>query len=497
MSILISKSKYVSFVECPKKLWLKLYKPETEIITAATKKRLDAGTITGDLAMGYFGDYVDVTTYNGDRLDLNEMARLTLEEMNKGTENICEASFFVDDLYCAVDILHKGKDGWEIYEVKSTTHVEDYHYHDSSFQCYVLSRFGLKISSVNVIVLDNTYVRNGELELNKLFKVNDVSLEASKLVPNIPKNLDKLREFIKNTTEPKNYISKACDKPFECSFKDYCFKDVPTPSVFDLSGSRKKYDYYNENIVSFEDMYNSKYYKALTDANKRQIIFELENKEMEINKEKVKDFLSKVTYPLYLLDFETMQPVVPLFDGTKPYQQVTFQYSLHIIDENGNLSHKEFLADEGVMPCRKLALSLLNDIPKDKMIMAYNDTFEKTRIKELANMYPDLKDELLSRVDNFIDLMEPFKEQYIYKKEFKGSYSIKYILPGLFPDEDELDYHNLSIVHNGSEAMAIYENLLSYDVDERKEIRKALLEYCKLDTFAMVKILQKLYELIK
>jgi hypothetical protein len=218
---------------------------------------------------------------------------------------------------------------------------------------------------------------------------------------------------------------------------------------------------------------------------------------MEVNKDMIKSFLSKITYPLYLLDFETMQPAVPLFDGTKPYQQVTFQYSLHIIDENGNLTHKDFLAEEGKMPCRDLAERLINDIPNDKLIMAYNDTFEKSRIKELAKMYPDLETELLKRADNFIDLMIPFKEQAVYKKEFEGSYSIKYILPGLFPNEDSLNYHNLDIIHNGSEAMTIYENLLNYSKDERIKIRKALLEYCKLDTYAMVKILQKLYELIK
>ncbi|MBO5711946.1 MAG: DUF2779 domain-containing protein [Acholeplasmatales bacterium] len=497
MSILISKSKYVSFIECPKRLWLSLFKPEVEEKSEASIKRLEAGTKCGDLAMPIFGDYIDVTTYDGDHLNLKKMAMLTNEEIAKGTENICEASFFVDDLYCAVDILHKGNDGWEIYEVKSTSHVEDYHYIDSSFQYYVLKKAGLNITSVNIITLDNTYIRQDELNIKKLFKIHDVTEHANKLIDDIPANLERLRAFITATNEPNIDISKACDKPFECSFKKYCYKHLPKPSVFDLSNCRKKLDFYNEGIITFEQLYSSKYFNKLTPTNKRQVLFEIEDRQMEINKDNVKNFLSQITYPLYLLDFETMQPAIPLFDKTKPYQQVTFQYSLHIIDENGKLTHKEFLAEEGKMPCRDLALSLINDIPNDKMIMAYNDTFEKTRIKELAIMYPDLEDELLKRANNFIDLMIPFKEQDIYKKEFEGSYSIKYILPGLFPNEPSLDYHNLNIVHNGSEAMSIYEKLLDYSKEERIEIRKALLEYCKLDTYAMVKILQKLYELIK
>ena len=309
--------------------------------------------------------------------------------------------------------------------------------------------------------------------------------------------IKRLREYIAIVNEPQSDFSKACDNPFECSFKKYCYRHIPNPSVFDLARNRKKLDYYKEGIITFDQMYSSKYFKKLTDANKRHIIFELENKEMYVNKDKIKEFLDTITYPLYLLDFETMQPAIPLFEGTKPYQQVPFQYSLHIIDENGNVTHKEFLAEEGKSPCRDISEQLLKDIPSDKMIMAYNDTFEKTRIKELAFMFPDLANELLIRLNHFIDLMIPFKNQDVYKKEFQGSYSIKYILPGLFPDDNNLDYHNLNIVHNGSEAMTIYENLLNYSKDERLEIRNALLKYCELDTFAMVKILQKLYELIK
>ncbi len=495
MKNLISKSKFVSFCQCPKSFYLQAYHPELADISSQAEKRLKSGTSIGDLARQIFGDYVDVTTYNGDYLDLKMMIEKTQNELKNNTTNICEASFLNDDLYCAVDILHKSTNGYKIYEVKSTTHVKDYHVIDSAFQYYVLSSLGLNIESVNIITLDSKYVRGPELEINKLFKIHDITEKAIGFSHNIKSILADLRACKNNNEIPNIGISKKCDDPFECSFKKYCFKDIPYPSVFDLANCQKKYTYYNEGIITFNDLANSNYYKKLSKNFKLQISHEIENKEMKVDKASLNEFLSEIRYPLYLLDFESMMPALPLFEGTSPYQQITFQYSLHIIESKGATPiHKEFLATEGVNPTYDLALSLINDIPRDASIMAFNTSYEIKRIQELATMYPSLKDELDRRL-NFVDLMYPFQKKIIYKKEFQGSYSIKYVLPGLFPNDPELDYHNLDIIHNGGEAMTMYENILAYEPEERLKIREALLAYCKLDTYAMVKILSKLYEL--
>ena len=493
----ITKSKYVSYYECPKRYYLETFYPRLKKIDSNRDKILSTGTNVGDLAMGLFGDYTDVTTTSNDILDIPKMIKKTNDCLNNGTINICEASFLLDDLYCAVDILHKNPDGsYSIYEVKSTTRVEDYHIIDTSFQYYVLTMLGLKIKSMNVVTINSSYIRYKELDINKLFKINDISDKVLTHQNEIPSIIDKIRECRDNKIDPKTDLSRACDKPYECSFKDFCFKDLPTPSCFSLTNSKKKLEFYNEGLITFNDLYNSKYFKKMTEANKEQILYEINDMKPKVDKDKIKEFLDKITYPLYLLDFESMQPAIPLFSKTKPYQQVVFQYSLHIIEKKGAKPiHKEFLAEEGKCPTKEVALHLINDIPADSMIMAYNISFEKSRIKELAIMYPDLSDELLKRL-NFIDLMIPFKNHDIYKKEFQGSYSIKYILPGLFPDDPELDYHNLDLIHNGSEAMNSYENLLSYPKEERLKIRKSLLKYCELDTYAMVKILNKLYELL-
>jgi hypothetical protein len=176
--------------------------------------------------------------------------------------------------------------------------------------------------------------------------------------------------------------------------------------------------------------------------------------------------------------------------------QIPFQYSLHYI-ENGILKHKEFLSESGIDPRRTLALSLINDIPKDVCVLAYNMSFEKSVIKNLSILFPDLKDHLMNIYNNIKDLMIPFKEHYYYTKEMEGSYSIKYVLPALFKEDSSLNYHNLENIHNGSEAMNAFVNLEKLPKEEQNIIRNSLLKYCELDTYAMVCIWEKLQDVIK
>ena len=203
-----------------------------------------------------------------------------------------------------------------------------------------------------------------------------------------------------------------------------------------------------------------------------------------------------ITYPIYFLDFETYQTPIPKYDGMRPYMKIPFQYSLHYIEhEGGKLKHKEFLAETGVDPRRKLAERLVEDIPENKCVLAYNMSFEKSRLTELAENFPDLAEKLLNIRDNIIDLMIPFSKRMYYAKQMEGSYSIKAVLPTLYPDVPEYDYHNLELVHNGGEASEIFASLGERPKEEQEKIRKALLEYCKLDTLAMVKVWEKLKEI--
>jgi hypothetical protein len=227
-----------------------------------------------------------------------------------------------------------------------------------------------------------------------------------------------------------------------------------------------------------------------------QVAHELHDLPPVINREKIAQFLSELSFPLYFLDFESFQPAVPLYDNSSPYEQIVFQYSLHyIITPGAELRHRECLAQPGEDPRRGVAEALCRDIPVDVCTLAYNMSFEKGRIRALAALYPDLSDHLMNIHDHIVDLMVPFQKRHYYCRAMQGSYSIKYVLPALFPDDPELDYHNLEGVHNGTEASAAFERMGKMDPEELEQSRQNLLKYCGLDTYAMVKVWEKLREL--
>lgn len=267
--------------------------------------------------------------------------------------------------------------------------------------------------------------------------------------------------------------------------------------MFDLYRlqTSKKFDYYRKGIITYNDLFLSGV--VTNEKHLRQIEFALTDKGTYVDKDGIRDFLDTLSYPIYFLDFETEQPAIPKYNGTKPYQQIPFQYSLHYIEsEDGELKHKEFLAESGSDPRRALAESLCKDIPMNVCVTAYNKAFECCRIKELADAFPDLAEHFLNIRENIKDLLDPFQKGYYYNKAMGGSFSIKSVLPAIFPNDPTLDYHNLDGVHNGSEAMSIFPKIKDMPPEEQEKARKNLLEYCKLDTFAMVKVWEELVRVV-
>lgn len=494
-----SKSKYSSFIQCPKIIWLQEYKSEEYFIDDYTQSRMEAGSEIGDMAMGIFGDYVDVTTYTNGKLDLKTMINKTQELIKSNQNVICEASFSVDGLYCAVDILKKENNGYSIYEVKSSTDYHHYEYIvDVAYQKYVLEKCGINVVSTNLVTINSNYVFNGTLELNKLFNINNVDDLVNQEYKDVESNLKIAKNILENKTEPNIDLSVRCNSPHLCGFWKYCSKHLPKPSVFDLyrTNFNKKIEYYKNNTISFQDLKNTGYY--LGNIQNMQIEHATKNLPDYIDIDGIKKFLSNLTYPLYFLDFETMQPVIPEIVGTRPYQQIPFQYSLHYIEKDGGeVKHKEFLAVSGEDPRRAIAESLCKDIPEDVCVLAYNKGFECGRINELANTFPDLRNHLMNIHYNMKDLIDPFRAGYYYNKAIGGSFSIKSVLPALFPNDPELDYHKLEQVHNGGEAMSIFPKIKDMPKEEQEIARKNLLKYCELDTLAMVKVWQKLIEVTK
>ena len=484
MTYKLSKSKYCSALQCPKMLWLKENKPEEFNDSCINQAVMNNGSSVGNLAIGLFGESVDVPFG-----DLTDMVAETKRLIDKQTPVITEASFFVEDLFCSVDILKCTGDGEvEIYEVKSSTSVHEHYYDDAAFQCYVVTKAGYCVKKCSVVHINNQYVRQGELNLHELFNIVDITEPVLAMQPTVDNNRARFQNYMKQVDEPLDDIGPQCFSPHACGFWSYCTKHLPKPNVFDvarLSGS-KKFQCYYDDMISFADLNKSDIFSP---SQYMQIEHELYGYPPYIDTENIKKFVSNLSYPIYFLDFESFQPAVPLFDNAKPYEQIVFQYSLHYIEEEGGeLKHKEFLAYPGGDPRRALAEQLCRDIPLNVCTTAYNMSFEKSRIRELAALYPDLSEHLMNIHDNIYDLMVPFQKKWYYCKAMQGSYSIKYVLPALFPDDPALDYHNLEGVHNGGEASATFGRMADMGVEEMEEARDNLLKYCGLDTFAMVKV---------
>ena len=489
----LTKSKYCKGLQCPKILWLDKYHPELGEDNA-NQNVLDNGTKVGELARSYFGGY-ELVDYNINKIEMADRTRVLMES----ADNIAEASFCYESLFCAVDILHRNGDGWDLVEVKSSTEVWDIYLDDAAFQYYVLTMCDVPVKNVYILHIDNTYVRGEELDLKRLFILEDctdIAIRKSYEIKNDGR-LEAMIEYVNsNHDEPGKDIDLYCDKPYPCAYKKYCGKHIPEYSVFNLARmqAKKKYELYHEGIVSYQDILESG--AKINENQKRQVESVVYDKPDEYDIDMIKKFLDTLSYPIYHLDFETFQQAVPEFIGCHPYEQIPFQYSLHVEYEDGKLDYFEFLAKEGEDPRRALAEQLIKDIPKGVCCTAYNMSFEKTVLKHLAEEFPDLSEHLMNIHDNIHDLMVPFQKQYYYSKAMQESYSIKYVLPALWPGDPELDYHNLEGVHNGSEASASFADMVNHTPEEITEMRENLLKYCGLDTFAMVKVLKKLKEIV-
>jgi len=511
-NIRLSKSRYVSGMQCPKILWMKKHMPEKFDDSVMNQTVLDTGNKVGDLAMEYFGDFTEVE-YTP---DISKMVAETEKLMKEKTAVITEAAFTHNDDLCIVDILRKVPDGYEIIEVKGSSgspgdtanDVKEVYLHDMSFQAYILTNNKLNIKSVKLMCLNRNYVRKGDLEtdldIKELFVLIDCTKTVFKMMQDINKNIAHFKAYMIQEQEPVIDIGSRCDSPYTCGFKGWCFRELPeNESIFDIGWSMrmaKKEKAYQNGIFSFQDALaaaNDGTLK-LNDKQLNQIKYAISDMEPTIDKSGINNFLTKVRYPLYFLDFETFMPAIPPWKNTSPFNQITFQYSLHIQNERGGeVLHKEYLGRDGLDPRQKLAEGLCKDIPKGACIISYNMTFEKTQINEMATIFPNLSQHLLDINANMIDLMEPFGAGAYYSRTMGGGYSIKGVLPALFPDDPELDYKNLDErVQHGGNAMDLYPTMHMQSPEEAEAIRKALLAYCRLDTLAMVKILEKLYEIV-
>jgi len=483
----LSKSQYIKGLQCHKYLWLQKNRSDLkDKMDSAQKSLYDSGTSVGELAMQLFPDGEEVKF---DPDNIKGMIEKTQALIQSDCKVIYEATFSCDGLFAMADILVRNGDSWDVYEVKGSTRVKDVHINDASFQWNLISK-EISLKNAYIVHINNTYVRQGKLNIPELFNSENITEDVLKNQDMVVATVEDMFDML-DRGMPDIDIGKHCSDPYGCEYQDHCWQHIPKGnSVFDISYAMgKQWKLYYQGILSIDDVPEGFH----LGKNATLQIQHYKSQEIKIDKTKIKEFLDTIEYPINFFDFETFQNSIPRFDYQRPYAQMPFQYSLHILHEDGTLEHKEFLGNENSDPRRALSKQMLKDIAPTGSIIAYNQSFEITQIKNLALVCSDIKDELLALNERFIDLAHPFQYKHYYHPKFKGKYSIKVVLPTLFPNDDELDYKKLGSVQNGGDAMDTFANLyLLKDQSKRDEIRKDLLAYCRLDTLAMVRIWEKL-----
>ena len=527
----LSKSQYIRGLQCVKSLWLLKYKSQLQQTPPQTQMaRFEAGDEVGELALQLF-DCADKISFENSTFNekiaqtkafidkamgqmqtncasLNSnlnttnhkhLNPLNLDKSSPKSKNsnpaLAEATFSFNGVLVMVDILQVTPQGLVLNEVKSATRVKDIYIDDLAVQYFVISKAGYSVIGANLVHINSAYERAGALDINALFCKVDLLEKVRLKQDEIKQNLLKFKRVLDDKENPPNVrIDRHCGYPYECDFKEFCWQNVPKEnSIFELAGRKafNPFEFYHKGVEKFSDI---KDFSAFNAHQNLQIQCALK-REVHIDKVAIKAFLDTLSYPIYHLDFEIFNEPVPHFDTQRPYMQVPFQYSLHIDFGNGKLAHKEFLASCDGDSRPALAQALVKDIPQNACILAYNASFERSVMKNLAEFLPEFKPNLENFCANLKDLMTPFKNKDFYHYKMKGSYSIKAVLPALVPQMEQA-YHNLELIHNGGEAMDIYPKLKKMNANERKAYQNALLAYCKLDTLAMVEVLAKLKEVL-
>ncbi len=444
----ISKTTYLYGLQCHKRFYLNrfhktLANPEDE----ATQALFQSGTDVGLLAQQLFPG--GANAQGEEKFHSLKTVKRTAELLFK-YRVIYEAAFMYNDVLCAVDILVQKGNKFYAYEVKATNSVKVQHLADAALQYYVLANSGLNLADFSVIHFDKDYLRIGELEVGKLFKPSSVMKEVLLQQDFIGKHIADLKKLVNLKSIPNIEMGPQCNKPYACNFSNYCSA---------------------QNINPEETLVES----AALDQT------------IHINKNAWESYTAELNYPLFFFDFETIMYGVPEFDFSRPYQQIPFQYSLHVLfGMNQPALHKAFLGDGILDPRPELIEQMIRDLGSSGSIVTWNMSFEKTIIAKLAIDFPDYHEELMAIHARIVDLMTPFRpgKAIVFSEAFEGSYSIKNILPVLVP---ELSYKNLTIQEGGT-ASFMYGQMRQLEPSVQEQLRQDLLAYCHVDTLAMLKI---------
>lgn len=479
----LSKSQFIRGLQCHKSLYLHRHHPELrDEVSSAQQALFQSGQNVGECARELFPEGL-IIQYDG--VPLSEQIENTEAAISGDVDTIYEAAFCYDGVFIKADILHRGRHGWELYEVKSSADVKDIYLHDVALQYHVLIGAGLPVVKVALVHINNRYIRNGALELKKLFTISDFTKIAAQYREEIIQEISRQKQMLSRGM-PAIDIGEHCTRPYDCDFMGYCWQHIPPDSIFDISGRfAQRFDLYRQGIVRLAEVPDD----VLSKPQRQQKRATLEKRNF-ISARGIKRFLDSLHYPLCFLDFECVSFPIPPYDGIRPYQHIPYQYSLHVLEREGAaLQHFEYLADDALDHRKILLEKLLRDIPRQACVLAYNASYEIGRLKDLAGWYPSHSKKIEAVISSMRDLAEPFRGRAVYYYQMNGSYSIKSVLPALVP---ELSYDELDISDGNMAMQAFLQMIESPDSQEKERLKKALLSYCQLDSLGMVKIYEKL-----
>jgi hypothetical protein len=485
-----SKSKLLALRQCPKRLWLEIHRPDLREDSAATEASFQVGFQVGDIAQLIYdpegrGALIDVNNEGFDR------AFERSAELLKTTQPIFEAGFSAGGALAFADVMlpeqKEGKPVWRMVEVKSSTKVKDYHRDDVAVQAFVAQSAGVPLESIALAHIDSSWVYPGDEDYQGLLKENDLTAEAFSRTEEVKSWIAEAQRIFAEPSEPVIETGAQCDAPFECGFYDYCCRDEPKPEHpvcwLPRFPSAKARELATEGVYDMkgvpDDLLNDKQQRVKDYTLADEVFFDAVGAAAD---------LAAHSLPAYFLDFETIQFAVPIWKGTRPYQKITFQFSLHKLSASGQLEQSAFLDLSGNNPSEPFAHALIAACGQQGPVFVYNAGFETARIRELAERYPHLSEPLLTINERVVDLLPIARERYYHPSQ-QGSWSIKKVLPAVVP---ELRYDALDGVQDGGMAMdAFLEGIHPNTSAERKsQIEQQLLDYCKLDTYAMVRLWQ-------
>ena len=486
LKIRLSKSKFMSGLQCHKRLWWEIHDPDApELkVDAAQQFLFDQGHHVGRVAQTYVPDGVLIDVPYRER---ERRLRETAEALKAGARVLYEAAFEHDNVLVVADILARDRKEWKLIEVKSSTKVKPEHLPDVAIQAHVLRGAGLDVRHAELMHL-NRECRYPDL--SGLFEREDCTAEVEVLLEDTPKEIGaQLRAL--NGPLPKVATGDHCFEPYECPFIGRCWPDPPPHAIGTLYrlGAAQRDRYVRRGYRTILDLPPDEELTALQERQRRAV-----RKKGLIVESGLGAVLKQLKGPLAFLDFETVALAIPVWDGCRPYDQVPVQLSVHRQGSKGRITHHEWLAEGPEDPRESMARKLIEFTRGAGSVLAYNAPFEKRCIQALREHLPRLAAQLRDIEDRLVDLL-PLVRDNVYHPAFEGSFALKSVAPVLAPG---LSYDDLEIAEGGEASQMLSTLLFKGDEmknADRARLRRSLLEYCALDTQALVKLYEALVRL--